>query len=91
MSALRNVQPSAAIINSFPEWFSPNRSSLFSFAYSGSHYTILSLKTIPQYEYLTDDEIMNLAEQMEDLTAEAKSALQVELLRRNITPDMVRS
>ena len=46
---------------------------------------------MPQYEHFTDDQITNLATQMEDLTAEAKSAIQIELVRRNITPDMVRS
>jgi len=50
-----------------------------------------SLKTMPQYEYLTDSEIMNLTGQIQDLTPEAQSELQIEIKRRNITSDILHS
>ncbi len=44
---------------------------------------------MPQYEHLTDDELVNLADQREDLTEEARSQLEVELKHRNITPEVL--
>ena len=46
---------------------------------------------MPQYEQLTDDEIVNLASQREFLTPEALPALDAELRRRNITPEALQS
>lgn len=40
---------------------------------------------MPEYTRLTDDEILHLAEEYDELTDEAKQALDLELHRRNIS------
>jgi hypothetical protein len=46
---------------------------------------------MPQYEHLTDDEIVNLAGQRQFLTPEALPVLDTELRKRNITPEALQS
>jgi hypothetical protein len=46
---------------------------------------------MPQYEHLTDDEIVNLAGQRQFLTPEALPVLDAELRKRNITPEALQS
>lgn len=42
---------------------------------------------MPDYERLTDDEVLALANERQDLTVDAQAALDVELRRRSISPN----